>query len=118
MRFEASGNLCHGRVAWLVLARPNEAATTGELEGPAWPRRSCRRCSREKSRRFPRRYSESGEGLLRRVLPSPDDTASDRAGREAIMSLGPARESFAPIGSNLQGYDNYFCRDCRRIVRS
>jgi hypothetical protein len=32
------------------------------------------------------------------------------------MSAGAARESFAPIGSNLPGYDNYFCRDCRRIV--
>jgi hypothetical protein len=50
------------------------------------------------------------------VLPSRDDTASDRAGREAIMSLGPARESFAPIGSNQPDCDNYFCRDCRRIV--
>jgi len=32
------------------------------------------------------------------------------------MSVGRASESFAPIGSNLAGYDNYFCRDCRRIV--
>jgi hypothetical protein len=32
------------------------------------------------------------------------------------MSVGRARESFAPIGSNLPGYDNYFCRDCRCIV--
>ena len=32
------------------------------------------------------------------------------------MNAGSARESFAPIGSNLPGYDNYFCRDCRRIV--
>jgi hypothetical protein len=32
------------------------------------------------------------------------------------MSAGAARGSFAPIGSNLPGYDNYFCRDCRRIV--
>jgi hypothetical protein len=32
------------------------------------------------------------------------------------MSTGAARESFAPIGSNLPGFDNYFCRDCRRIV--
>ena len=30
------------------------------------------------------------------------------------MSAG--RESCTPIGSNLPGYDNYFCRDCRRIV--
>ncbi|HEX7545869.1 MAG TPA: hypothetical protein VF368_04035 [Gemmatimonadaceae bacterium] len=33
------------------------------------------------------------------------------------MSIGSARESFAPIDSNLAGYDNYFCRDWRRIVR-
>jgi hypothetical protein len=32
------------------------------------------------------------------------------------MSVGRASESFAPIGANLAGYDNYFCRDCRRIV--
>lgn len=32
------------------------------------------------------------------------------------MNAGFARESFAPIGSNLPDYDNYFCRDCRRIV--
>jgi hypothetical protein len=32
------------------------------------------------------------------------------------MSTGRVSESFAPIGSNLPGYDNYFCRDCRRIV--
>ena len=32
------------------------------------------------------------------------------------MSVGRASESFAPIGSNLPGYDNYFCRDCRRII--
>jgi hypothetical protein len=32
------------------------------------------------------------------------------------VNAGSARESFAPIGSNLAGYDNYFCRDCRRIV--
>ena len=32
------------------------------------------------------------------------------------MSTGSARESFAPIGSNLPDFDNYFCRDCRRIV--
>ena len=50
------------------------------------------------------------------MLPSREDTAADRSGREAIMSLSPARESFAPIGSNLPGYDNYFCRDCRRII--
>jgi hypothetical protein len=33
------------------------------------------------------------------------------------VSVGTARDSsFAPIGSNLSDYDNYFCRDCRRIV--
>jgi hypothetical protein len=32
------------------------------------------------------------------------------------MSVWSARESFAPIGENFPGYDNYFCRDCRRIV--
>ena len=50
------------------------------------------------------------------MLPSRDDTASDRAGSETLVNTGSARESFAPIGSNLPGYDNYFCRDCRRIV--
>src|SRR5450759_3230505 len=35
---------------------------------------------------------------------------------QALVNAGSARESFAPIGSNLSGYDNYFCRDCRRIV--
>ena len=32
------------------------------------------------------------------------------------MNVGSARESFAPIGSNLPGFDNYFCRDCRHIL--
>jgi hypothetical protein len=32
------------------------------------------------------------------------------------MSVGRANESFAPIGSNLPDCDNYFWRDCRRIV--
>ena len=32
------------------------------------------------------------------------------------MSVGSSRDSFAPIGSNLPDFDNYFCRDCRRIV--
>ena len=32
------------------------------------------------------------------------------------MNVGRASETFAPIGSNLPGCDNYFCRDCRRIV--
>jgi hypothetical protein len=46
------------------------------------------------------------------VLPSPDGTASDHAGPETLVNVGSSRESFAPIGSNLPGYDNYFCRDC------
>jgi len=50
------------------------------------------------------------------VLPSGNDTASDHAGREPLVNTGSSRESFAPIGSNLPDYDNYFCRDCRRIV--
>jgi hypothetical protein len=32
------------------------------------------------------------------------------------MNVGRASESFAPIGSNLPDFDNYFCRHCRRIV--
>jgi hypothetical protein len=32
------------------------------------------------------------------------------------MNAGSARESFTPIGSNLPGYNNYLCRNCRRIV--
>jgi hypothetical protein len=32
------------------------------------------------------------------------------------MSTGTVDKSFAPIGSNLEGFDNYFCRDCRRVV--
>ena len=32
------------------------------------------------------------------------------------VSAGISRETFASIGSNLPDYDNYFCRDCRRIV--
>jgi hypothetical protein len=50
------------------------------------------------------------------MLPSPDDTASDHAGSGALVNVGSARESFTPIGSNLPDADNYFCRDCRRIV--
>jgi len=50
------------------------------------------------------------------VLPSPDDTLSDHPGTGALVSAGSSRQSFAPIGSNLPDYDNYFCRDCRRIV--
>jgi hypothetical protein len=60
--------------------------------------------------------ANSGEGLLQRMLPSPDDTAPDHPGAGALVNAGSARESFAPIGSNLPDYDNYFCRDCRRIV--
>jgi len=37
------------------------------------------------------------------VLPSPDDTASDRPGPGALVNAGSARESFAPIGPNLPG---------------
>src|SRR5664280_1392733 len=58
----------------------------------------------------------SRRGPLRRVLPSRDATASDHSGLRAFVNAGSARESFAPIGSNLPGYDNYFCRDCRHIV--
>lgn len=50
------------------------------------------------------------------MLPSPDDAASDHPDLGALVNAGSARETFAPIGSNLSGYDNYFCRDCRRIV--
>ena len=50
------------------------------------------------------------------MLPSGNDTASDRTCPEALVNVGSSRESFAPISSNLPGYDNYFCRDCRRIV--
>ena len=50
------------------------------------------------------------------MLPSPDDTAPGHPGPEVTVSVGSARESFAPIGSNLPDFDNYFCRDCRRIV--
>jgi hypothetical protein len=50
------------------------------------------------------------------VLPSGNDTASDRTCPEALVNVGSSRESFAPISSNLPGYDNYFCRDCRRII--
>ena len=49
------------------------------------------------------------------MLPLRDDVARGTAGRETV-NLNPARESFAPIGSNLPDYDNYFCRDCRRII--
>jgi hypothetical protein len=49
------------------------------------------------------------------VLPSRDDAAFDHTGGGA-MSLSSARESFAPFGSNLPDCDNYFCRDCRRII--
>jgi hypothetical protein len=53
----------------------------------------------QRRERSPVRYSELCESV----------------GREAL-SLNPARESFVPIGSNLLGFDNYFCRDCRRII--
>lgn len=32
------------------------------------------------------------------------------------VSTGTVRDSFAPLGSNLPDFDNYFCRECRRIV--
>ncbi|HEY5434194.1 MAG TPA: hypothetical protein VIK13_03075, partial [Candidatus Limnocylindrales bacterium] len=48
-------------------------------------------------------YSESGEGLLLRVLPSHDGSAPDHAGPEALVNAGSARETFTPIGSNLPG---------------
>jgi len=50
------------------------------------------------------------------VLPSGNVSASDHAGREIPVNAGSARESFAPIGSNLPDFDNYYCRDCGRIV--
>ena len=37
VRFEASRNLRHGRVPWLILADPDEAAAAGDLEGAAGP---------------------------------------------------------------------------------
>ena len=49
-------------------------------------------------------------GLLRRVLPSGNVSASDHAGREIPVNAGSARESFAPIGSNLPDFDNYSSR--------
>ena len=36
--------------------------------------------------------------------------------RVAAMIAAGVRSPFAPIGSNLPDLDNYFCRDCRRIV--
>ena len=33
-----------------------------------------------------------------------------------MTSAGSSRETSAPIGSNLPDFDNYFCRDCRRII--
>src|ERR1039458_1999436 len=45
-----------------------------------------------------------------------EDSARDPRRKPEEMSVGRASESFAPIGSNLAGYDNYFCLDCRRIV--
>lgn len=50
------------------------------------------------------------------MLPSRDDAVFNHAGPEATVSIGSSRESFAPIGSNLPDYDNYFCRDCRHIL--
>jgi hypothetical protein len=51
------------------------------------------------------------------VQASANDTASGHAGHETFVNAGSARESFAPIGSNLPDYDNSFCRDSRRIVQ-
>src|SRR5664280_1991963 len=45
-----------------------------------------------------------------------EDSSRDPRREPEEMSVGRASESFTPIGSNLPGYDNYFCRDCRRIV--
>jgi hypothetical protein len=52
----------------------------------------------------------------RRVLPSHDDAVFNHPGPEAVVSVGSSRESFVPIGSNLPDFDNYYCRDCGRIV--
>src|ERR1035437_4024181 len=41
------------------------------------------------------RRAASGEEPQRRVLPSPDDTPSDPAGREILVNAGSAREPFA-----------------------
>ena len=39
---------------------------------------------------------------------------SNECYRRGVTSAGSARESFAPIGSNLESYDNYFRPACRR----
>ena len=49
------------------------------------------------------------------MLPSRDDAVFNHPGPETLVNVGSARESFAPIGSSLPDYDNYFCRDCRHI---
>jgi hypothetical protein len=36
--------------------------------------------------------------------------------RSRTVSTGTVNVSFAPIGSNLPDFDNFFCRDCGRII--
>src|ERR1035437_5666344 len=115
IRLQPGGDLRHFRVARLFLAQPNEASRGLRSRRPVWHRRSCRRYSRAKSLRSPRITANSATPL-RRVLPSPDDAVFNRTCPEALVNVGSSRESFAPIGSNLPDYDNYFCRDCRHIV--
>jgi hypothetical protein len=33
-----------------------------------------------------------------------------------MSGTGTVATPYEPIGSNLPDFDNYFCRDCRRIV--
>jgi hypothetical protein len=81
VRFEAGGNLRHGRVARLVFSETDEAAATGDLEG---------------SPGLVDRVGDVHEGslsdslgavansarALRRVLPSGGDITPDDSGRD------------------------------------
>ena len=102
----------------------SSARSSGLQSGPAGePRQgAARRAPSMVSRmstgevsQIPSAPRRSRRGLLQRVLPSRDG-ASDHASHETLVNARSARESFTPMGSNLPGYDNYFCRDCLHIV--
>lgn len=96
----------YGRVTWLISADSDEAATAGALERPL------RAVDGVGDVHGGSLADSLGDECYRRPMTlSPTAPAPG-----ASVNAGASRESFTPIGSNLLDYDNYFCRDCRRIV--
>jgi hypothetical protein len=65
----------------------------------------------------PHAKGESMKTMSDTARSDGEDSSRGHRREPEEISVGRARDSFAPIGSNLSDYDNYFCRDCRHIVQ-